>query len=452
VDAVKVAIIGAGISGLAAARRLQAAGLTEFLVLEATDRVGGRLRNEQVGQGADDVVEAGGQFFGPNHTALLALAESVDVEPFPLYIEGSSLFHANSGLIPYDGYTLPLTGPSAEALDAATQRLDEFARTTPVDAPWEASNALSLDRMSASQWVDRTVFDSLARAVLQLRFSLSFTMSAERISMLHVAAFFAGVDGWEGYSKRLTYRARGGTARIPERLAERLGEVVLLSSPVRSVRRTRAGAEIRCSSRTVTAERVIIALSPGDCRMIDFGDSIDDTRHVLHTLWQNGAYLKTQFIYPDAFWRKKELSGISLSVEEMPCFTYDNSPPSGVVGVIGTLLTYGSSPFKPEVNHVLVEPPHVRQHKLLEGIAARFGEAALAPKRVVETSWPGLPFMAGAVNPTAPGVLTAVGTALRRPIGPIHWAGTETGRRWTGWMEGAIEAGQRAADEVIAAL
>ena len=195
-----------------------------------------------------------------------------------------------------------------------------------------------------------------------------------------------------------------------------------------------------------------MALSPGECRTIDFGDGIDDARHVLHTLWQNGALLKTQFVYPEPFWRREGLSGLSLSVEDMPSMTFDNSPPSGAVGVLGTLLTYGSSPFTPEVNRALVDRPEVRQQRLLEGVAARYGEAARTPERVLETSWPGLPFMAGAVTPTAPGVLTAVGSALRRPIGPIHWAGTETGCRWTGWMEGAIEAGQRAADEVLAAL
>jgi monoamine oxidase len=447
-----VAVIGAGVSGLAAAARLEAAGVPELVVLEATDRVGGRLLSEQVGPDADDVVEAGGQFFGPNHTALLELAKSVGVDSFPLYVEGSALFRAGSELIPYDGYTLPLADAGAEALDHVAQRLDELARTTPVDAPWEAADALALDRMSAAEWVDQTVPDALARAVLKLRFSLSFTLSPERTSMLHVAAFFAAVDGWEGYSKRLTYRARGGTARIPERLAERLGDAVMLSSPVRSIRRTNAGAEIVCDGHAVTAERVIVAMSPGECRRIDFRDSIDDARHVLHTLWQNGVCLKSQFVYPEPFWRKEGLSGLSLSVDEMPCATFDNSPPSGAVGVIMTLLTYGSSPFTPQVNQALVEPPEVRQRKLLEGIAARYGEAARAPERVVETSWPGVPYMAGAVTPPAPGVLTAVGTALRRPIGPIHWAGTETGRRWTGWIEGAIEAGQRAADEVLAAL
>lgn len=448
----KVAIVGAGLSGLAAATRLLAAGQTDLVVIEATDRVGGRLRSEPVGPGPDDVVEAGGQFFGPNHTGLVELAASVGVEPFPFYTEGDSLFHLGSELMPYTGYGLPLPDAGAKALEAATEDLNRLAETTPIDAPWEAPDATSLDRTSAAQWLAETVADPVARSVLELRFALSFTLPADRISMLHIAAFFAGTDGWDGYSHRLEYRARGGTALIPERLADRLGDKVLLSSPVRRIRNAGGAVELLCQDREVTAERVIVALSPGECRSIDFGEAIDDARHVLHGLWQNGALLKLQFVYPTPFWRDEGLSGLSLSVEQMPCMSFDNSPASASVGVMGTLLTYASSPFSAEENRTLVAPPELRRAKLLEVLAQRFGERARTPEATVEASWPGVPYMSGCVNPTAPGVLTAVGTALRKPSGPIHWAGTETGRRWIGWMEGAIEAGHRAADEVLTVL
>lgn len=448
----RVAIVGGGISGLAAASRLVAADQTELVVLEATDRVGGRLRNEPIGPGPDDIIDAGGQFFGPNHARVLNLARVVDVEPVPLFTAGSALLDAASGQIRYRGHAPPLSDASARALDVATEQLDRLAASTPIDQPWEADDATQLDRMSAGEWLERTVPDPVARAVLELRFALSFTLPAARISMLHIAAFFAGVEGWAGYGQRLTFGARGGAAQIPVRLAQRLGARVLLSSPVRRIRKVGDEVELSCDDRRVTADRVIVALSPGECRAIDFGDSISTARHVLHALWQNGALLKLQFVYQRPFWREQGLSGWSLSLSEMPSMTFDASPPSGGAGVIGSLLTYGSSPFTPTANRVLLAPAEARRGTLTEALAARFGEAARAPQRVIETSWAGVPFMAGAVNPTPPGLLTAVGGALREPIGPIHWAGTETGRRWTGWMEGAIEAGQRAADEVRALL
>src|SRR5262249_13762277 len=157
------------------------------------------------------------------------------------------------------GSTPPLPGPNAEALDAATRELDRLAAATPAEAPWDAPGAVALDRMSAAEWLQRSVPDPLAQAVLKMSFAVSFTMSTDQILMLVVAAFVAGTGGWDGCSLRLTYRARGGTARVPERIAERLGERVTLSSPVRRVRRFYDGVEIACDDRTISADRLIVA-------------------------------------------------------------------------------------------------------------------------------------------------------------------------------------------------
>ena len=85
---VDVVVIGAGLSGLSAARALAAAG-RDVLVLEARDRVGGRTLNHSIGGG--HVVEVGGEFVGPTQDRILALSRAVGVNTFPVYNQGSNV-------------------------------------------------------------------------------------------------------------------------------------------------------------------------------------------------------------------------------------------------------------------------------------------------------------------------------------------------------------------------
>jgi monoamine oxidase len=447
----EVTIVGAGLSGLAAGHRLRREGIEDFVILEATDRVGGRLLNEPVCAGDEPVVEVGGQWCGPNHTALLELAEDVGVLPFPFHSDGSALLETPEGLIPYTGSTLPLEGASGEAMEAVVKRLDELARTTPPDAPWEAPNAAELDRMTVAAWLDSTAADPIARAVLDLRMTLSFTMPTERISMLHVAAFFAGVGGWDEYSKRLKYRLRGGAGLLPRAVARGLGDRVRLKRPARQIHEDPDSVSVISDDVTVTSGRVILALSPGECRPISFTPQLPTGRRLLNEGWQNGGALKAHAVYETPFWRARALSGTTLSVTRFPCMTFDNSPPAGEPGVLGFLFTYGGGPLSVDANELLVADQEDRRQVILHAVAERLGDEALTPQRYFETSWLSQPYTAGCVNPAAPGVLTAAGAALRAPHGRVHWAGTETAAHWTGWMEGAVQAGQRAAGEVLEA-
>jgi monoamine oxidase len=90
---------------------------------------------------------------------------------------------------------------------------------------------------------------------------------------------------------------------------------------------------------------------------------------------------------------------------------------------------------------------------VLENLARLFGPRAASPERYLERNWTDEEWSRGCyVGYTAPGVLTAYGPAIRAPIGPIHWAGTETATVWNGYMDGAIQSGERAAREALAAL
>ena len=141
-----VIIVGAGLSGLSAARRVVGAGHSA-IVLEARDRVGGRTLNHPLGNGK--VVEVGGQWIGPTQDHLAALARELHIGTFKTYNTGNYLFYESGHLTPYSA-TGPL-GPVPPDLTADAQllgvlnKLDSMAKTVPLEAPWRAANAWEWD-------------------------------------------------------------------------------------------------------------------------------------------------------------------------------------------------------------------------------------------------------------------------------------------------------------------
>jgi monoamine oxidase len=283
---------------------------------------------------------------------------------------------------------------------------------------------------------------------MELRMTLGFALATERISLLHAAAFLSSAGGWQGYLGRLALRFRGGSQAIPDGLATRLGDRVRLSEPVLAVTQQPHRALVATSASEFEADAVIVALSPGQCRRIQFNPPLPPGRAVLHNLAQTGTQLKAHFVYDRPFWREQGLSGASLSIGLLPPMTFDNTPPDGEPGVLGILVTAGAGPLGVADHAVVLGARDRRQEAFANGLSELFGEQALQPIDYHEQLWAGNPLAAGCVNPAPPHLLTAVGDALRKPVGCIHWAGTETADRWIGWMEGAVSSGRRAAEEV----
>ena len=160
-----------------------------------------------------------------------------------------------------------------------------------------------------------------------------------------------------------------------------------------------------------------------------------------------GTVIKVEAVYDEPFWRKDGLAGYANGDVDPVRLTYDNSPPDGSPGILIGFIegeagrTWGQ------------KSPEERQAGVLDSFAAYFGEAARRPKRFIEMSWAAEPYTRGCyVGYTPPGVLTSYGPWLARPVGRIHWAGTETAGYWNGYMDGAVRSGERAAKDVRAAL
>jgi len=164
----------------------------------------------------------------------------------------------------------------------------------------------------------------------------------------------------------------------------------------------------------------------------------------LPACWPQGRLSKAYAAYPTPFWRANGLSGQALSDEGPVFITFDVSPrPDGP----GVLLGFA------DARRFDLLPADERRRQALASFASLFGDAALEPADYIDFRWGTEDFAAG--GPTAavpPGSWTRYGPWLRRPLGRIHWAGAETADEWTGFLDGAVRSGRRAAAEVAERL
>jgi monoamine oxidase len=439
-DVLDVAVVGAGFSGLAAARSLRATGLARIAVLEARDRVGGRVFNGHVAKGFP--VELGGTWVGPGQWAVIDLAQELGIELRPQFNKGDSYAIVGGEAMRVPTTAHPISNESFVA------NLDALAKTVPIDAPWTAPRAAEWDAMTYNDYLAGAKLSAEDRAMLDVATFLSYGALPDAISFLHVlyynhaAGGFNRLEAVEGGAQE--QRVVGGSHVIALKMAEELGDIVRLSSPVTEIRgwdRSRP-VEIETATGVVKARRSILALSPSQAAGIRFTPGLPAAKIALIEAWPTASTgIKVFISYDSPFWRKQGLSGSVYNFGGVFLWAADASPDDESIGVLGTL-----GPSRDGLTSAR------RKAAILESLAKCFGPETLKPTADVEQDWALETYTRGCVSPLAKGVLTRHGAALRPPTGRLHWAGTETATIWTGYLDGAIRAGRRAAGEVLAAL
>ncbi len=259
-----VAIVGAGIAGLIAARDLVAAG-KEVVVLEARDRVGGRVLNHALSDGT--VVELGGQWVGPTQLRMAKLTAELGLETFPTYNTGDHLLRVGDKQGRYRG-----RDPDASARSSSPT----WARRRPASIGWRrASRSRSRGPPTGpTRWTGRrsrrgsagTPAPRKARQLLRLFAESVFAAEASDFSLLHALYYThsgGGVDALVGTRGGAQQdRFVGGSQLVPMRLAEQLGDRVRLGVPVRRIRQRDDAVAVESDSAAVTARHVIVAIPP----------------------------------------------------------------------------------------------------------------------------------------------------------------------------------------------
>ena len=432
---VDVAVVGAGLAGLTAARDLKKGGAT-VCVLEARDRVGGRTLDHPIGGG--HVVEGGGQWVGPGQTRVLALANDLGVATFPSHRKGKVVL-AFSGL----RFTRPGDEADSADLKRVKRLLESLAKTVPPAAPWTAEHARAWDDQTVSDWLAKNTRDDETKQTFDIDLSTELG-SPSRISLLYYLSFIRAAGSIDAHGvDALERRFVGGPQSLSKALAGPLGDALVLGSPVlRVVDEGEPGVVLESKRVKVRARRLVVAMMPADTRRIAFTPELPAARRGLVEAWRGEPAVKVNAVYSEPFWRKDGLSGLGLTDRPPIGVTFDNSPPDGSRGVLVAFLT----------EHGVVKNPAARRAAVLDGLGTLFGRRAKTPLAYFETDWSSDGWTTGCVSPIPRNVLTRYGPALRAPVGRVHWAGTETADAWFGYMDGAVRSGERVAAEVLAAL
>ena len=442
-----VIVVGAGISGLIAARTLLSAGLTP-LILEADQRVGGRILTEEVLPGLP--VELGAQWIGDTHHRMFALAAELGVETYPQYDEGETSYDlVGSGVLRENEFHARFKEELSE-LERVLRLLDELAAEVPPDAPWSAPRAAEWDAITAGAWYDTQGLTPVARTLLEICTVGILAVPTVEVSFLHLlftiqtcgvtAELFAESEGGAQ-----TTRFAGGTSEIPKRLAAMVSDHIVLDSPVQLIEHTEDSVTVHCrGGATASGRRVIVAISPTLAGRIMYDPPLPGVRDQLTQRLPNGSSMKAFFIYDEPFWRADGLNGQLISDVGPARMSNDTCLPDDDHGVILMFLegeqarTYGQLP---EAD---------RRAALTAELVRHYGDKAARPEFYVDGEWSNRQWTRGCYNANmGPLVWTAYGRALSAPIGAIHWASTDTATFWSAYMEGAVEAGERAAQAVI---
>ncbi len=433
-----VAVLGAGLAGLAAGRDLARAG-AEVTVLEARHRPGGRVEAVTLADGR--VVQMGGEVVGAQHTAYLTLVAELGLTVEPSYIAdpGAMSWGLEEGV--YVGDDPPwMSAAEREDLARVEQAFHRLAaEVDPVD-PWSHPEAGRLDELSLGGWLrEQGALPAVRRRHVLASLSLSCD-GPERTSLLADLRKHATLSGvgfydlaaWEGL------RCAEGAAAVALAMADELGDRLRTGAEVVGVdvRGARGVTVTLAGGEEVRAEAVVCALPAGPLRRVRITGLSDARLGSLHAQRQALA-AKIVVAYPDSFWQRAGQNGLAESE-----WLFGSTWPQAA-GVLSVLVPPERlAPF-------LAAPPAARRQVVVEGLAALYGEPARDPDALLERHWGVDPFTLGYIASWAPGDLSRIGPLHGRHEPPFYVAGSD---HWVaGYMEGAVRTGRAAAGALLGA-
>lgn len=431
-----VLIAGAGLAGLTAAKALTEAG-ARVTVVEARDRVGGRTLTQTIGGATFDL---GAQWIGPTQERMRALCEQLGVETFHTFNRGAKILDLDGKMGRYSGDIPSLHPLALIELEVLLRRMEaQIGRLS------QGFNEPGLDALTIGEWVRQRTRTQSVRRVVTAAVRVIMGEDPDAVSALHFLSYARSAGGLrplieiEGGAQQ--DRLVGGAQQLCERLAEGLD--VRLSQPVRHIDQSGDRVVVTTDVEQHTADRIIVAIPPLLAGRIRYSPELPASRDQLCQRMPMGSTTKVIALYERPFWREAGLSGEVVADGKPFTVVFDNSTPDGTAALIGFVVGAPARRFT-------ALPAHQQRAEALGALTRWFGPSASTPTEILVKDWSEDPWSRGCpIGVCGPLTLSVHGEALTRPVDRIHWAGTETASVWTGFMEGAVRSGERAASEVL---
>jgi monoamine oxidase len=431
---IRVLVAGAGLAGLTAARALESAG-AEVIVIEARDRVGGRVWTLRDGFRFRQHVEAGADLIESDQTALLALARELGLEPTPILRRGFGYYGTDRR--------------GRLAIQSAARGLGDVMRKLGVlihdyhlaEHRWDGAIASRLARQSVADWLREIGADDWALSRFR-GFRGLFLADPEDLSLLALVDFFAD-DPWQ---EGRTFRIKGGNDRIATGVAAALRTPVSLRTVLRRVQQHDSGVTATIEGSTgrtsIRTDFVVCALPAPTLRDVVFEPGLPVVQHDAIKSLKYGFATRLVVQFGRRFWRKRGRPDLFGSDQPTGAVWDGNEEQRGRAGILTLLAGGGASIALQKLIH----------EKGLDAVVARLDwlgppGRALASIMVV---WEDQPWSRGGYAFFDPAFDPRWRDALARPHGRVVFAGEHTSRRWQGYMNGAVESGLRAAAEIRA--
>ncbi|KAI8743739.1 amine oxidase [flavin-containing] B isoform X1, partial [Biomphalaria glabrata] len=446
-----VIIVGAGLSGLIAARELQRQGV-DVLVLEARDRVGGRMYT--IKNKKSPYVDLGAAYIGATQKRVWKLIKEFDLKAFPTN-EKEDLIYYEKGRIKRFRTIFPPVGGLLSWLDMNNmlRKFDKMGAEIPLDAPWKAPHAKDWDRITVQQFINKNAWTRAGRYIISDSVRLNNTIGPHEVSLLYILWHYRTVGGihlinaTEGGAQEC--KLVGGNQQICHRLSDQVGhDRIILDSPVVHIDQTGndvivtslPGLKYKCNQVIVTTPLSIQA-------KMSYNPPLPAHRNELIQRVPMGSVMKAFAYYDTPFWKEKGFCG-SANVNDKDCiitYTMDNSAPDETTPALVAFIVAENA------RRAILMTQEERQQRILADLAKVFdSKLALSPTHYEEMNWSTEQYSGGCYFLALPtGVLTTYGPILRQPVDRVYFGGTETATQWAGYMEGAIQAGERAARQVL---
>jgi monoamine oxidase len=442
----QVIIIGAGFSGIAAAKKLHEAGIS-FLVLEARERLGGRVYTKQIKE--DLYLDFGGQWIGPSQDRMYALCEEFGIPYFETYDQGYNLLDLNQSIKKFKGLIPKMDILSLINLDHVLKKLERLAKDILIESPWQHPKAMAFDSISLAAFIASNCLTGSCKKVVTLALETVFAAELNEVSLLHALFYFKSGRDLNTLinikNGAQLHRIEGGMQGVVEAMAKPFLDKIMFRQAVQQIATEGEKKKVSGEGFSFTAEKIIMAIPPTLAAKINFQPMLSPEKRQVMDRIAMGQVGKCFMVYEKPFWREVGFSGQAFADDQSPYQSmFDASPKDANYGII-LGFTIGN-----RAKLFFENDKESRKAIMLDKLTSYFGTEAKSPLLYEDFSMTDEAWSRGCYAGLYPtGTWTGFQDAYVKTENDIYWAGTEASKVWFGYIEGAVRAGEKAAENIL---